>query len=42
MFTGIIEHLGKVKQISQQANSAVIAVDIGPLKDGVIPGEASP
>ena len=40
MFTGIIEHLGKVKQISQQANSAVIAVDIGPLKDGVIPGDS--
>jgi riboflavin synthase len=40
MFTGIIEHLGKVKQISQQANSAIIAVDIGPLIDGVIPGDS--
>ncbi len=40
MFTGIIEHLGKVKQVSLQANSAVIAVDIGPLKDGVVPGDS--
>jgi riboflavin synthase len=40
MFTGIIEHLGKVKQVSLQANSAVIAVDIGPLQDGVIPGDS--
>ncbi len=40
MFTGIIEHLGKVKQVNQKANSAVIVVDIGPLKDGVIPGDS--
>ena len=40
MFTGIIEYLGKVKQVSLQANSAVIAVDIGPLQDGVIPGDS--
>ena len=40
MFTGIIEHLGKVKQVKLQANSAVIAVDIGPLIDGVIPGDS--
>ncbi|MGR3292586.1 MAG: riboflavin synthase [Candidatus Scalindua sp.] len=40
MFTGIIEHLGKVKQVKRQANSAVIAVDIGSLKDGVIPGDS--
>jgi riboflavin synthase len=40
MFTGIIEHLGKVKQVSLQANSAVIAIDIGPLIDNVIPGDS--
>ncbi len=40
MFTGIIEHLGKVKQVKLQANSAVIAVDIGPLENGVIPGDS--
>ena len=40
MFTGIIEHLGKVKQVNLQANSAVITVDIGPLKDGVIAGDS--
>ena len=40
MFTGIIEHLGKVKQVSLQANSAVIVVDIGQLIDGVIPGDS--
>ena len=40
MFTGIIEHLGKVKQVSLQADSAVIVVDIGPLIEGVIPGDS--
>jgi riboflavin synthase len=40
MFTGIIEHLGKLKQVSLQADSAVIVVDIGPLIDGVIPGDS--
>ncbi len=40
MFTGIIEHLGTVKQVSQKANSAVIVIDIGPLIDGVIPGDS--
>ncbi|GAX60302.1 riboflavin synthase alpha chain [Candidatus Scalindua japonica] len=40
MFTGIIEHLGKIKQVSLQANSAIIVVDIGSLKDGVIPGDS--
>ncbi len=41
MFTGIIEHLGKVKQINLQTNSAVIAVDIGSsLISGVIPGDS--
>lgn len=40
MFTGIIEYLGKVKQVNLQANSAIIAVDIGSLKDNVIPGDS--
>ena len=40
MFTGIIEHLGKLKQVRLQADSAVIVVDIGPLIDGVIPGDS--
>lgn len=40
MFTGIIEYLGKVKQVKLQANSAIIAVDIGPLKDDIIPGDS--
>ncbi len=40
MFTGIIEHLGKVKQVNLQANSADIVIDIGPLKDGIIPGDS--
>jgi len=40
MFTGIIEHLGKLKQVSLQADSAVIVVDIGPLIDGVVPGDS--
>ena len=40
MFTGIIEHLGKLKQVSLQADSAVIVVDIGPLIYGVIPGDS--
>ena len=40
MFTGIIEHLGKVKQVRLQANSAVVAIDIGPLTDGVVLGDS--
>ncbi|MGR3303445.1 MAG: riboflavin synthase [Candidatus Scalindua sp.] len=40
MFTGIIEHLGKVKQVKLQADSAIIVVDIGPLSDGVSPGDS--
>ncbi len=40
MFTGIIEHLGKVKQVKLQADSAVIVVDIGPLSDDVSPGDS--
>ncbi len=40
MFTGIIEHLGKVKQVKLKANSAVIVVDIGPLENNVIPGDS--
>jgi len=40
MFTGIIEHLGKVKQVKLQADSAIIVVDIGPLSDDVSPGDS--
>lgn len=40
MFTGIIEHLGKVKQIKLEANSAVITIDVGPLSDEVSPGDS--
>lgn len=40
MFTGIIEHLGKVKQVKLQASSAIIIVDIGPLSDDVNPGDS--
>lgn len=40
MFTGIIEHLGKVKQVKLQASSAIIVVDIGPLSDDVNPGDS--
>ena len=40
MFTGIIEHLGEVKQIKRQANSAVIAVDIGKLSSDVSSGDS--
>lgn len=40
MFTGIIEHLGKVKQVKLQASSAIIVVDIGPLSDDVNPGNS--
>jgi riboflavin synthase len=40
MFTGIIEHLGKVKQVKLQADSAIIVIDIGPLSDDVSPGDS--
>lgn len=40
MFTGIIEHLCKVKQVKLQASSAIIVVDIGPLSDDVNPGNS--
>ncbi len=40
MFTGIIESLGKVKQVKLQSNSAIIVVDIGQLSDGVSPGDS--
>ncbi len=40
MFTGIIEHLGNVKQIKRQASSANIVVDIGQLSDGVNSGDS--
>ena len=40
MFTGIIEHLGKVKQVKLQADSAIIVVDIGPLSADVSLGDS--
>lgn len=40
MFTGIIEHLGKVKQVKLQASSAIIVVDVGPLSDDINPGDS--
>ena len=40
MFTGIVEYLGKVKQVKLQADSAIIVVDIGPLSVDVSPGDS--
>jgi riboflavin synthase len=40
MFTGIIEHLGKVKQVKLQTDSAIIVVDIDPLSADVSPGDS--
>ncbi len=40
MFTGIIESLGKVKQVKIQSNSAVIIVDVGLLSDGISLGDS--
>ena len=40
MFTGIIESLGKVKQVKLQSNSAIIVIDVGQLSDGVSPGDS--
>ena len=40
MFTGIIEHLGKVKRIKRQANSATVIVDLGRLSDCVNLGDS--
>jgi len=40
MFTGIIEHLGKVTQIKKQADSAVIVVDIAQISKDVNSGDS--
>ncbi len=40
MFTGIIEHLGKVKQIKRYGNSATVAIDLGRLSKGVELGDS--
>jgi len=40
MFTGIIEHLGKVKRIKRQANSATVTIDLGRLSNDVKPGDS--
>ena len=40
MFTGIIEHLGKVRQIKRHANSATVIVDIGRLSNDVGLGDS--
>jgi riboflavin synthase len=40
MFTGIIEHLGKVMQIKRQADSATIVVDIAQMSKDVNPGDS--
>jgi len=40
MFTGIIESLGKVKQIKLQSNSAIIVVDVGQLYEGASSGDS--
>lgn len=40
MFTGIIEYLGKVKQVKLQVDSAIIVVDIGPLSDDASLGDS--
>jgi riboflavin synthase len=40
MFTGIIEHLGKVTQIKKQADSAVIVVDIAQMSKDVNSGDS--
>ena len=40
MFTGIIEHLGKVKRIKRQANSAIVTIDLGRLSNDVKLGDS--
>ncbi len=40
MFTGIIESLGKVKQVKIQSNSAIVIVDVGRLSDGISLGDS--
>ncbi|MDR4497561.1 MAG: riboflavin synthase [Candidatus Scalindua sp.] len=40
MFTGIIEHLGKVKRIKRQANSATVTIDLGRLSNDVKRGDS--
>ncbi len=40
MFTGIIEHKGRVQRISLSAAGASLQVDLGPLVDGLQPGDS--
>jgi riboflavin synthase len=40
VFTGIIENIGKVKQVIAGAESVQLRVDIGALADGVTPGDS--
>lgn len=40
MFTGIVESLGRVKQIKIQSNSATIVLDLGQLAHDVRPGDS--
>lgn len=40
MFTGIIEHLGKIRQIKRHANSATVIVDLGGVASDVGLGDS--
>jgi riboflavin synthase len=40
MFTGIIEHAGKIIRVSPAGAGARIAVDLGPASEGVKPGDS--
>lgn len=40
MFTGIIEGLGRVKRCHVSGDSARLVIDLGPLADGVKPGDS--
>jgi riboflavin synthase len=40
MFTGIIEYLGTVKQLTHRGGAAEVTIDIGPLMEGVKLGDS--
>jgi len=40
MFTGIVRHIGLVRQVSRQANGSLLTIDLGPLAEGLGQGDS--
>ena len=40
MFTGIVEHIGRITAVSKQGDLARLSVDLGPIAEGVKLGDS--